>query len=164
MLEALSFIRPKKSQIGSHWSLKPLSSMMSPHRPARMITSSAADELSDWNLPFKNPTSGKPVSYAQTGLKFQSRRKKLILTTKPVLVTQMGIVCVNGRFNMLGCSWTRYTIHHFRFIRFKKATFYLSLTNLIIDIKNSMTWDIRLKRNRISYKKKSVWNGRMSTV
>jgi len=53
---------------------------------------------------FKNPTAGKPVSYAQTGLKFQSRRKKLILTTKPVLVTQMGIVCVNGRFNMLGCS------------------------------------------------------------
>jgi hypothetical protein len=41
---------------------------------------------------FKNPTPGKPVSYAQTGLKLQSRRKKLILTTKPALVISMDIV------------------------------------------------------------------------
>jgi hypothetical protein len=40
------------------------------------------------------------VSYAQIGLKLQSRRKKLILTTKPALFIQMDIVCVNGRFNM----------------------------------------------------------------
>ena len=61
-----------------------------------------------------------PVSYAQTGLKLQSRHKKLILTTKPVLVNRMIIVCINGRFNMLGCSRSRHTIHHFRFIRIEK--------------------------------------------
>jgi len=41
--------------------------------------------------------------YAQISLKLQSLRKVLILTTKPALVIQMDIVCVNGRFNMLGC-------------------------------------------------------------
>jgi hypothetical protein len=51
----------------------------------------------------KNPAPGILVCYAQIGLKLQSRRKKLILTTKPALVIQMDIVCVNGRFNMLGC-------------------------------------------------------------
>jgi hypothetical protein len=44
------------------------------------------------------------MSYAQTVLKLQSQRKKINLDKKPALVTQMGIVCVNGRFNMLGCS------------------------------------------------------------
>ena len=44
-----------------------------------------------------------PVSYAQTGLKLQTRRKKISLTTKPALVIRMSIVCANGRFNMLGC-------------------------------------------------------------
>jgi hypothetical protein len=29
---------------------------------------------------------------------------KLVLTTNPALVIQMEIVCVNGRFNMLGCN------------------------------------------------------------
>jgi hypothetical protein len=48
----------------------------------------------------KNSTAGKPVSYAQTGLKLQSRRKKLILTKKPALVIRMSIVCANGHFNM----------------------------------------------------------------
>ena len=38
---------------------------------------------------------------------------------------RMDIVCVNGRFNMLGCSRFRYTILQFRFIRFGKATSYL---------------------------------------
>jgi len=68
-----------------------------------------------------------PVSYAQIDLKLQCRRKKLILTTKPALVNRMIVVCINGRFNMLGCSSNRHTIHHFRFIRFEKATSYLYL-------------------------------------
>jgi hypothetical protein len=58
----------------------------------------------DGNSTFKKiQPQGIPVSYAQIGLRLQSRRKKLILTTKPALVIQMNIVCVNGRFNMLGC-------------------------------------------------------------
>jgi len=65
------------------------------------------------------------VSYAQIGLKLQSRRKKSILTTKLALVIQMDIVCVNGRFNMLDCLKSLYTIHHFRFIRAEKAMPYL---------------------------------------
>jgi len=48
--------------------------------------------------------TGIAVSYAQTGLKLQSRRKKLVLTTKPTLVIRMSIVCASGRFNMLGCN------------------------------------------------------------
>jgi hypothetical protein len=40
----------------------------------------------------------------QTGLKLQSRRKKISLTTKTALVIQMDIVCINGRFNILGYS------------------------------------------------------------
>jgi len=50
------------------------------------------------------PAAGIPVSYAQTGLKLQPRRKKINLTAKPALVIRMSIVCANGRFNMLGCS------------------------------------------------------------
>ena len=46
---------------------------------------------------------GIPVSYTQIGLKLHSWRKKSFLTTKPALVIQMDIVCVDGRFNMLGC-------------------------------------------------------------
>jgi hypothetical protein len=38
----------------------------------------------------------------------------------------MIIVCINERFNMLGCSRSRHTIHHFRFIRVEKAMSYLS--------------------------------------
>ena len=77
--------------------------MMNPHRPARMITLSMP--IIRLKPTFKKiQPAGKAVSYAQTGLKLQSRRKKLILTTKPALVIQMDIVCVNGRFNMLGCS------------------------------------------------------------
>jgi hypothetical protein len=45
-----------------------------------------------------------PVSYAQIDPKLQCRRKKLILTTKPALVNRMIVVCINGHFNMLGCS------------------------------------------------------------
>jgi hypothetical protein len=45
-----------------------------------------------------------PVSYAQIDLKLQCRRKKLILTTKPALVNRMIVVCINGRFKILGCS------------------------------------------------------------
>ena len=63
----------------------------------------------------------------QIGLKLQSRRKKLILTTKPPLFIRMDIVCANGLFYMLGCSRFRYTIFQFRFIRFEKATSYLSI-------------------------------------
>jgi len=55
-------------------------------------------------LPLKNQAASKAVSYAQNGLKLQPRRKKLILTTKPALVNRMLIVCINGRFNMLGYS------------------------------------------------------------
>jgi hypothetical protein len=44
------------------------------------------------------------VSYAQTGLKLQTRRKNTSLTAKPAWVIWMSIVCANGRFNMLGCS------------------------------------------------------------
>jgi len=33
----------------------------------------------------------------------------------------MIIVYINGRFNMLGCSRRRHTIHHFQFIRIEKA-------------------------------------------
>ena len=44
------------------------------------------------------------MSYAQIDLKLQPRRKKLLLTTKPALVNRMIIVCINGRFNMLGGS------------------------------------------------------------
>jgi hypothetical protein len=40
-----------------------------------------------------------PVSYAQTGLKLQTPRKKLSLTTKLPLVIQMDIVCATGRFH-----------------------------------------------------------------
>jgi hypothetical protein len=47
---------------------------------------------------------GKVVSYAQIDLNCQCHRKELILTTKPALVIQGYIVCVNGRFNMLGCG------------------------------------------------------------
>ena len=35
------------------------------------------------------------------------------------------IVCINWRFNMLGCSRSRHTIHHFRFICVEKAMSYL---------------------------------------
>jgi hypothetical protein len=52
-------------------------------------------------LPFGLITN--PPEADQTGLKLQSRCKKLILPTKPALVIQMDIVCVKGRFNMLGC-------------------------------------------------------------
>jgi hypothetical protein len=73
-------------------------------------------------LPVKNPDGGIAVSYGQTGRKLQSWRKKLILTTKPALIIRMDIICIGGRFNMLGCSWNRYTIHYFRFVRSVKAT------------------------------------------
>ena len=42
--------------------------------------------------------------HAQTGLKFQSRPKQLILTTKSALGIQLDIFCVNGPFNLLGCN------------------------------------------------------------
>jgi len=48
------------------------------------------------------------------------------MTTNPALVNRMIIVCINERFNMLGCSRSRHTIHHFRFIRVEKAMSYLS--------------------------------------
>jgi len=44
------------------------------------------------------------------------------LTTKPALVNRIVFVDIDWRFNMLGCCWGRQTIHHFRFIRFEKAT------------------------------------------
>jgi hypothetical protein len=50
-----------------------------------------------------------------------------MLTVKPASATRKVIVCVNGCFNMLCWSWSRYTIHHFRFIRTEKAMSYLSL-------------------------------------
>ena len=54
--------------------LKPLSPMMTPHRPARMITWSR--EIIRLKPTFKkNPAAGKPVSHAQNGLKLQHRRK-----------------------------------------------------------------------------------------
>jgi hypothetical protein len=46
--------------------------------------------------------AGKEVSYAQMELILQSRRIKLILTTKSVLVNRINIYCINRRFNMLG--------------------------------------------------------------
>jgi len=52
----------------------------------------------------KNPAEAIAVSYAQIVLDCQFHRKKLVLTTKPALVIQADIVCVNGRFNMLGCN------------------------------------------------------------
>jgi hypothetical protein len=58
-------------------------------------------------IPYDDAKAGaasKALSYAQNGLKLQPRRKKLILTTKPALVNPMIIVCINGRFNMLGYS------------------------------------------------------------
>ncbi len=42
------------------------------------------------------------LSYAQTGLKLQSRRKKLILTTKPALVIALVILMV--LFALMGAS------------------------------------------------------------
>jgi len=82
--------------------LKPLSSMMSPHRPARMIICSML--IIRLRPTFKKiQPQGIPVSYTQIGLKLHSWRKKSFLTTKPALVIQMDIVCVDGRFNMLGC-------------------------------------------------------------
>jgi hypothetical protein len=52
----------------------------------------------------KNLVPGTPVNYTQICLNFQFHRKKLLLTTRPALVIQLAIVCVNVRFNMLGCS------------------------------------------------------------
>ena len=99
--------------------LKPLSAMMTPHRPARMITYSIPTIRLKPTFK-KNPAQGIPaclcdapvcvgirtgrrrqVSYAQIGLKLHSGRKIIILTAKPALVIQMDIVCINRRSNML---------------------------------------------------------------
>ena len=61
-------------------------------------------QVSRWKPTFnKIQPKANPPEADQTGLKLQSRCKRLILTTKPALVIQMDIVCVRGRFNMLGC-------------------------------------------------------------
>jgi len=81
------------------------------------------------------------VSYAQTGLKLQSRRKKISLTAKLALVIQMDIVCANRRsicwveaeadtqfeiFDLFAFKkQCLIFIYHSRFIRFKKPTSYL---------------------------------------
>jgi hypothetical protein len=47
---------------------------------------------------------GPAASWIPTGLKLQSGRKKLILTTKPALAIQVDIIYVKRRFNNWGCS------------------------------------------------------------
>ena len=106
---------------------------MSPHRPARMITWSmlivrpwGSRQIIRLNLPLKKSSPGQiRRRRTQIDLKWQSRRKKSSLSTKPALANRMIVVCINGRFNMLGYSWCRYTIRNFRLIRFEKAMSYL---------------------------------------
>ena len=91
--------------------LKPLSSMMNPHRPARMIT--LLIPIIRSKPTFKNPAEAiaarlydarRQVGYAQTGQRLQSQRRKIILTAKPALIIQMDIVYVYGRFNIMCCG------------------------------------------------------------
>ena len=42
----------------------------------------------------EHPAEDKPVNHAQTGPKLQLRHKKLMLTTKPALVSQIIVVTV----------------------------------------------------------------------
>jgi len=63
-------------------------------------------------------------------LNAQFHVKKTMLTIKAASAIRKVIVCDNGCFNMLGCSWCRHIIYHFRLVRSEKAMSYLSIKRI----------------------------------
>jgi hypothetical protein len=66
----------------------------------------------DGNLHLKKSSLRRTGELYSNQPEFLIPSAKLVLTTNPALVIQMEIVCVNGRFNMLGCNWRGENTHH----------------------------------------------------